>query len=225
MIQKKFGSLFIFLLLFVSLGAIVGCGKKDTMQDVPVNVPGNFDDANEYATQFPNAEALNIDFDQSKIVWKGGMIVGGDHSGTVEIRKGVVFFENEKVLGGEFVIDMTTIKDEGGSEKLEEHLKGADFFNVEEFPETTFQITLVRETGVKNVYNISGDLTIKKIKKSIVFPATITQIESGKYDVKANFRINRTDWNINYNSNKFFKELGDRAIRDEIEFSLSLQTQ
>jgi len=52
------------------------------------------------------------------------------------------------------------------------HLRTADFFDVEKYPQISFKSTKVEKKG--NEYLITGDLTIKGITKQISFPFQIT---------------------------------------------------
>lgn len=55
--------------------------------------------------------------------------------------------------------------------KWNEHLKNADFFNVEKFPEMTFKSTSIEVTGEKTA-NITGDLTLLGVTKPVVLAVT-----------------------------------------------------
>jgi len=49
------------------------------------------------------------------------------------------------------------------------HLKSADFFDAEQFPNLTFKVTSFAPKG--DDYEVTGDLTIKDVTKSVSFPA------------------------------------------------------
>ena len=51
-----------------------------------------------------------VDADQSTLVWNAKK-VGGEHTGTVKLAKGELMIDGSKLVGGNFVADMTTIKD------------------------------------------------------------------------------------------------------------------
>ncbi len=68
---------------------------------------------------------------------------------------------------------------------------------------------------------ISGNLSIKGITQGIKFPAFI-ELTEGNLTAKADFNIDRTLWDIRYRSGKFFPELGDKAISDEIGIAFEL---
>jgi len=57
------------------------------------------------------------------------------------------------------------------------HLKGADFFNAEEFPEITFKSTAIKASGEKK-WEVTGDLTLHGVTKSVVI--TLDHIGTGK---------------------------------------------
>ncbi|MBW7936182.1 MAG: YceI family protein, partial [Flavobacteriales bacterium] len=52
-------------------------------------------------------------------------------------------------------------------------------------------------------------------------PAKI-DIQENAFHTVAAFVIDRTEWDIRFNSGKFFKDLGDKMINDAIEFELTL---
>jgi polyisoprenoid-binding protein YceI len=56
-------------------------------------------------------------------------------------------------------------------QKWDDHLKGADFFNVEKFPTMTFKSTKIEKTGDKTA-NITGDLTLLGVTKTVTLVVT-----------------------------------------------------
>ena len=79
---------------------------------------------------------------------------------------------------------------------MNNHLKNADFFNVDTFP--TAKLVIKGYDGK----NVQGSLSIKDITKSISFPATIN-ISENTFEGSADFTINRTDYGIVYGSGSF----------------------
>ncbi|MEG0651345.1 MAG: YceI family protein [Acinetobacter sp.] len=57
---------------------------------------------------------------------------------------------------------------------LDEHLKNADFFNAEKYPNITFKSTKVQALG-KNKYKITGNLTVKDVTKPVVLDAVLNK--------------------------------------------------
>jgi hypothetical protein len=160
---------------------------------------------------------------QTKIYWKGSK-PGKEHTGIIRIKEGGKYLVNKgELVGGEFAIDMSSIVDLDIADaemnaKLVGHLKSADFFHVDSFPEAKFVITSVEPlNGVPEYsHTIKGNLTMKGITKGISFKAKVTV--SAKSE---EFVIDRTQWNVNYGSKSIFKELKDKFINDE--FSLVIE--
>jgi len=167
-------------------------------------------------------KVVNLNKSASSIAWLAKKVTG-EHNGTVGISAGALNVDGNKLIGGNFTIDLKTIKDldltdPAYNQKLIGHLSSGDFFEVEKFPTATFVITKVAGNQV------TGNLTAKGITKSITFPAEIT-VKGGKVTAKANITIDRTDFNIRYNSKKFFESIGDKAIYDDFALTVSLVSE
>jgi polyisoprenoid-binding protein YceI len=78
-------------------------------------------------------------------------------------------------------------------------LKGPDYFDVKQFPTLTFKSTSVAKTG-DTTMNVTGDLTVHGVTKSITVPMEFTGTGSmmGKTrsGFRADFKINRRDFGI-----------------------------
>lgn len=161
-----------------------------------------------------------IKTDKSSVTWKGYKVTGS-HEGEISIKSGYLSFDEGKLTGGEFTIDMTTIVNtdlEGEYKgKLEGHLKSDDFFGVEEFPTAKLVFNKVKNTG-KNVYEVSGDLTIKDQTQAVTFNISI----KGN-NATADLKIDRTKFGVKYRSTSFYEDLKDKAIYDEFDLSSNLE--
>jgi polyisoprenoid-binding protein YceI len=162
-----------------------------------------------------------IDSESSQINWHAEKIIGSGHNGTVKIKSGAVFI-SESSNQGSIMIDMTTIKDNENTEPLIKHLKSSDFFDVDKFPESQIELTKITpKTGELNKYEISGNLTIKDKTNPITFEAESTNV-GDTINLTGEFSIDRTLWDIRFGSNKFFENLGDKAISDNIDYNISI---
>lgn len=156
---------------------------------------------------------------ESKVVWKGYKVTGS-HEGTINLASGSLDFNNEKLAGGEFVIDMPsiTVTDLSGEYKgkLEGHLKSDDFFSTKNF--STSKLVFTKVTAkTKNSYTITADLTIKGITKSVTFDMSIYGNKA-----TASLKVDRTKYNVKYGSSSFFDGLKDKAIYDEFDLVVDL---
>ena len=161
-----------------------------------------------------------IDTNSSSLSWAASKILSG-HTGKINIKSGgIVVKEGMVTIPSNFVIDMQSISDDDGSEALVKHLNSADFFDTANFPESTLNIISATSIGGSQ-YNIEANLTIKGITNKISFPAEIN-VNGGVLTAKADFSINRTLWNIKFLSASFLSDLGDKAIKDMIDFHVEI---
>jgi polyisoprenoid-binding protein YceI len=167
-----------------------------------------------------DGEKKTIKIDESKVVWKGYKVTGS-HEGTINIQSGTLIMENDKLTGGEFVIDMTSIvvTDLEGEYKgkLEGHLKSDDFFGIENHPTAKLVFTGVEASG-KNAYTVTGDLTIKGKTNPVSFVISIYGSKA-----TANLKIDRSEFDVRYGSTSFFDNLKDKAIYDEFDLVADLE--
>ena len=173
-----------------------------------------------------NKVTYTVSTQESTITWIGKKITY-NHTGTIQLASGELTFNDQLLTGGDFVIDMTTLKDldladKSKNDKLTGHLKSEDFFNVKEFPRATFEITSVTaEETEKGNFIIAGNLTIKGITHPNSFPSKIT-MSGSMVHVKAAIVFDRSKYNIRYGSGSFFDNLGDKIIYDDIEIGIEL---
>jgi polyisoprenoid-binding protein YceI len=168
----------------------------------------------------PTLKSKTINVDNSTITWKAYKVTG-EHQGDLKIKSGELQFAEDILVGGSFVIDMTTINTtdlEGEwKDKLDGHLKSADLFDIANHETATLKITKVAAKGTLGDYKIMGDLTIKGTTAPIKFYANI-----GDKEAKADVKVDRTEYNIQYGSGSFFDSLGDKTIYDEFDLTISL---
>lgn len=87
-------------------------------------------------------------------------------------------------------------------EARDNHLRSADFFEVEKYPTLTLKSTKILKTGKPDHYILQGKLTIKGVTKDVVadlyFGGIAKSDKGDKIGFKATAVINRFDYNINY---------------------------
>ena len=112
-----------------------------------------------------------------------------------------------------------------GDEKRDGHLQSADFFDAEKFPAMTFKSTNIDSTGGAD-YEVTGDLTIHGVTKSIVLK--VEDVSQPSKDPWGNHRlglsgstkINRKDFGLTYNS---ALETGGVLVGEEVTITLDVQ--
>jgi len=122
-----------------------------------------------------------------------GSKVTGSHNGGFKKFAGKVSVADGKVASSEIKIAMASTW--ADNDRVTGHLKSPDFFDAAKFPTSTFTLTSVEPSGAQKT--VTGNLDLHGVTRSITFPADI-QIADDAVTVKAQFAINRKDFNINY---------------------------
>jgi polyisoprenoid-binding protein YceI len=151
---------------------------------------------------------------ESEIRFVGSKVTGSHtggfkkFSGSFSVASGALAGTGQKIT-----IDMNSVWSD--DDKLTEHLKNEDFFNVTKFPESSFELTGLKPES-EGSYQVSGNLTLTGTTKNITFPATVT-VNGEKAAIHAKFDINRKDFGIEYAGR------ADDLIRDEVVIELKLE--
>lgn len=164
-------------------------------------------------------QTATLDIESSKLKWTGKKITNSSHYGSLKFKSGEVKFSNGIIESGKFVVDMTTINVEDiegrGKSRLEGHLKGDDFFSVEDFKEATLVINSSSKNG--DSIKVMGTLTIKDLNSDVEFDMN----KSGD-NWTADLTFDRSKHNVRFRSGSFFENLGDNLILDDIELNAKL---
>lgn len=165
-----------------------------------------------------------VDTINSQVAWGANYLVGATHTGFTAIKSGQLEIKNNQLMGGSFTIDMAKISNDQNIEALVKHLSSDDFFSTATYPEARLVITSVPKIQEDGTYLIAADLTIKNKTAPVTFNAKITS-NDGLLQAVSSFSIDRTIWDIKYRSGKFFQDLGDKVINDEIKFNIKIQAR
>lgn len=145
--------------------------------------------------------------------------MGGEHFGLIKIKSGTLNIEKQQA---EVIVDMDSIDvanlDGEWKDKLMNHLRSDDFFSVKKYQTAILKIN--KMTKNKNgSYQAVGTLQIKNITQPISIEV---KEEKGEYTGELTF--NRTLFDIKYKSAKFFENLGDKLIYDEVQLKFKIAT-
>lgn len=152
-----------------------------------------------------------------------GSKVTGSHTGDFKKWSGSVTLAGGKAEGGKLEFSVQTasvVADEGSrndwTPKLEEHLKGADFFDTAKFPTATFASTEIKAGGTGGSHTVKGNLTLRGVTKVVSFPATIV-VKGSEVSGKTEFSINRKDFGLVYAGK------ADDLIRDGVVLKIDVK--
>lgn len=170
------------------------------------------------ANAFAETQTYTIDSSHTAVVWDidhfGFSKPSGkfmDITGSIELDQ-----QNPSLSKVEVIIPVDKVNT--GVEKLDEHLKGADFFDVAQFPNATFVSTKVEKISEKAL-KVTGDLTLHGVTKEVVLDVNINKIGENIFKKQtAGFSATATIKRSDFGITTYLPGLGD-------EVSLQIQSE
>jgi polyisoprenoid-binding protein YceI len=171
-----------------------------------------------YSFTSERTDTYKVDTQKSTVEWLGEKKTG-KHNGTLTVTGGEI--KNKKgVITGSVEIDMNSIHvsdlaDTASEHKLEKHLKGPDFFDVQKFPKASFVITsaVPREKGSTDfTHTVKGNLTIRDKTNEVSFDAII-KMEGRQFTCTGTCIVNRE---------KFGISPGNKSAKDDFSVTFSI---
>ena len=122
----------------------------------------------------------------------------------------------------EFSVDVKSINTD--NEMRDNHLKSADFFDAEKYPQMTFKSTQLKLIS-GNKYALYGNLTMHGKTKNVTFDVTYGGTAGDGYgNTKAGFKattlINRFDYDLKWNK---LTEAGGATVGQDVTINLKLE--
>jgi polyisoprenoid-binding protein YceI len=130
------------------------------------------------------------------------------HLGIATVKGLFTKFEGNLEVGPEGAVAYGTVKTDSVDTRepqRDAHLRSADFFEVDRYPEIDFRSTAIRTTG-EDEFEIEGDLTIHGVTRSVTLQATLEGIEredhqgNERVGISASGQINRSDFEMRFNA-------------------------
>ncbi len=121
------------------------------------------------------AEKYVFDKDHTEIEFLWNHLGFSTTSGNFKDFDGALMFDEENPSASSVQVAIETSSLDSNIPDLDEHLKGSDFFEVEQYPEATFESTEVRATG-DNQYEVDGELTLHGNTEPVTLDVTINKV-------------------------------------------------
>ena len=185
----------------------------DPAADKPKASTGNATTVSE-SPKPAGTETLVISPQNSKVEFVASKVTKS-HPGSFKQFTGKIELAPKTIPDSRVSIEIDAASVEADDPQLTAHLKTPDFFDVAKFPKATFVSTKI-EPITSGTFNVTGNLELHGVTKSITFPANI-QESADSVSVEADFAINRKDFAIVYAGKT------DDLIRDNVVLKLSLK--
>ncbi|HUP64722.1 MAG TPA: YceI family protein [Thermoanaerobaculia bacterium] len=157
-----------------------------------------------------------IDKSRSQIGFVGAKVTG-QHEGTFHEFDGGVRFRGEEATGVDFTIGVASL--ETDSQRLDNHLRSADFFDVANHPNARFTSNSIQPvtspSAEGHTHEVTGNLEMRGTSQEIRFPVSVAETTDG-LGVVSQFTIDRHDWGVS------FKGAPDDLIRDDVLIRLDI---
>lgn len=172
------------------------------------------------SASFAAAEPYAIDTSHTNIVFTWNHLGFSNLSGRFEQLDGEFLFDAADPTQSSVKVTIPVASLSTGVDKLDEHLRGDDFFDIANHPEATFTSTGVTKTG-ENTFQVAGDLTIRGVTRPAVLDVTVNRIGEHPMSKKpsagfdATTTIRRSEFGMSY---------ALPAVPDEIRVTISTET-
>ncbi|MEP0262495.1 YceI family protein [Dokdonia sp.] len=149
--------------------------------------------------------------ESNTLTWQGKAALGSyTPEGTLKIKDIEIQATDSKLQALTIVVDMTSLYQE--NVQLSGHLRGKDFFHVKKHKTAVFK--LLKSVDITSIDCIlTGAMTIKGKTNTELIEVRITKTET-HITIDFNHTMDRTQYDINYNSPSIFKSLKENVIAD-----------
>ena len=166
-----------------------------------------------------------IDSVHSEIGFKVKHLMFANVRGTFKDFEASIYTTGEDFMTAEIDCWVDPASITTGDEKRDEHLKSADFFDVENFKEINFTGNTYTEVDKDGSYELYGDLTIKGIKKQVKFDVEFGGVVKDPWGnekaiFNVNGKINRKDFGLTWNA---ALETGGVLVSEDVWISCEIQ--
>ena len=166
----------------------------------------------------------SVDKLHSEVLFKVKHLVISTVTGSFKSFEGQAITEDDQFEDAaiEFTIDVNSV--DTGQPGRDEHLRAADFFEAEKYPQFSFVSTSFKKAK-EDVYKLTGNLTIKGVTKEVELEAEYGGTEKDNYgNIKVGFEvtgtIDRKDFGVTFNA---LTETGGLALGEKIKIVANIQ--
>lgn len=165
-----------------------------------------------------------IDPAHSEIYFKVKHLVISTVTGTFGEFSGEATTPENTFEGGEISLKIKAASINTNNEQRDGHLKSADFFEINNYPEIIIKTTIIKQID-KHEYSIVADFTMKGVTKTIEFKGdyggkATDGYGNTKVGLEVTGKLNRKDFGLNWNA---VIEGGGLTVSEEVKLIANLQ--
>src|SRR5689334_667540 len=166
----------------------------------------------------------NIDPSHSAIHFSVRHMVVSKTRGRFTKWNGQIAFDPDDAGASKVEVTIDPASIDTADAQRDAHLKSADFFDVEKYPQATFRSTRVEDLG-GDQYRITGELTVRGVTRPVAFDALFEGAGKDPWGgeragFSASLSIDRRDFGLQWNK---ALETGGVLVGDKVELTLEVE--
>ncbi len=170
------------------------------------------------------ADTFNFDTSHTNVGFAVKHMVISTVKGRFNEFSGVITYDPQDVTKSSVEVTIKTASVDTGNADRDKHLRSADFFDAEKYPEITFKSTRVEKRG--SGYVARGPLTMRGVTKEVELPFTVTGVINdpwGNTRLGAEVepvKVNRQDFGVSWSK---ALDSGGLVVSDEVSLELAVE--
>lgn len=165
-----------------------------------------------------NQTRWTIDEAHSEIAFKVKHLMIANVKGAFKIFDASIYISDNDFSTAEINLSIDAGSITTGNTKRDEHLKSADFFDVENHKQITFTSSTVGKPDPDGIYKLWGKLTMKGVRRNVKLKMRLGGIindpwRNEKAGITVIGKLNRSDWGLMWNS---VFESGSLMVSEEV---------
>jgi len=142
-----------------------------------------------------------------------------DVEGEFNDFEGTIYYDAETPENSTVEVTVQAASIDTDNDKRDGHLRSEDFFAVDQHPTLTFKSTSV-ETAGEGMLDVTGDLTMRGVTKSVTIPVEVLGIMGDKAGFATEFVIDRQEYGVNWNR---ALDQGGAILGDDVTVELDFE--
>jgi len=175
------------------------------------------------STPAPALTEWTLDASHSRIGFSVPHLVISEVEGDIKRWKGKVLLDEKNVQNSQVEFSAEAASIDTDNADRDKHLRGADFFDAEKYPEITFKSTKITKAG--KGYKLQGNLTLRGVTRPVTLDAVLSDAVTSPWgkqvrSAKITGQIKRQDYGINWSKTM---DKGGAVVGDNVTFDIKLE--
>jgi polyisoprenoid-binding protein YceI len=166
------------------------------------------------------AETYQVDPNHTTVQFSAKHLLISTVTGKFKEFSGTIVYDDKDITKSSVSGTIKSASLDTGVADRDNHLRSADFFNVEKYPEIAFRSTKIEKSG--DGLMVTGMLTLREATKEVKFPATVNgpikdPWRNSRLGFSFGLEINRLDYGISWSKTM---DNGGLVVSKEIKIQI-----